>query len=504
MSYVVKKGDTLSKIATALGLTGSARTDWFAQVAPTLRSGNINVIGIGEVIQTPDEFASPDEPTAPAGEVAPDPVEVGLEPEGPVDAGGGVQVQAGAPAAESKAQEGVGAGGEDPETQLKILTGENMRWYLDRSTGKWYVQYGFGQRNRAVFFEAEPEQMDALFGKGMRPTQYSRQHTLGSLTALPHMYFGGNVAEMEGEGSFEAEYQRVLALASDSGVLPEWAAKDDAALDLLFIAQTEHQGNPDWLVEQLSKLPSFKERFPGFDKLKATGNLSTAEAISGFLEFEAGTKQALLATGKDPSQVTPELIGNLLDRGHSLTTVNQTVKSFDRMEKFRPALDAFNSILAEQGAPLIDSLQGAMDFVSGKAPSEMYDIWEASSIAEAAQQAGLGNIFTAEDAIEVGLATNQTLETATAASRKAAEMLLRLRHEVDVGKYGLNHEDLIDLSFGRMPRSGESEVNISENINRAVAAASSRLKTKAAEPFKGFTGQGTIQARSLGNLRPTS
>ena len=418
-----------------------------------------------------------------------------------VDAGGGVTVKAGAPASESQARGGVGAGGADPATQLTILTGKGMSWYLDNQSGKWYVSYSFGAGNRAVFFEAQPEQMDALFGAGMRPTQYSTKHTLASLSALDRLTFAGNIAEMEGEGTFESEVARVQAIALDNGVLPEWAQKDDAALDWLYVAVSEGKSN-DWLVEKLASLPSFKQRFPNLDSLKSTGNLTTGEAITGFLEFESGIKQALVSTGKDPAQVTPQLVGALMKGGHSLTGVQQTVQGFDRMQKFAPAMQAFNSILESQGIPAISNLQGMFDFVSGKAPSQMYDVWEASSIAEATQQAGLGDIFSADDAIAIGLATDHTLESATAASRKAAEMLLRLRHEVDVGKFGLNHEDLIDAAFGRAPRSGVTEAELNENINRAVVGAQAFIQTKRATPYKGFGSTGTIQARSLGNLRP--
>ena len=499
MSYTVKSGDTLSKIATQLGLTGSARTDWFAQVGPTLRSGDINRIGIGEVIQTPDEFASADEPTTPAEE-APGFLDVGLEPEEEVDAGGGVTVKAGAPAAEKQAEVGVGTGSEDPETQLTILTGQNMRWYLDKGTGKWYVQYGFGERNRAIFFEAEPEQMDALFGAGMRPTQYSAKHTLASLSGLEHMFFGGNVSEMEGTGTFEAEYERIKAIALDNGILPEWA-QGDAANDIMFVAQTEGKSN-DWVVERLSNLPEFKARFPGLDKIKSEGNLTTVEAVSGFLELEAGVRQALSTTGGDTSTVTPALVGELINGGHSLTTVQKTVKTFDRMEKFAPAMAAFNEILGSQGLPQITDIQGMFDFMAGEAPSEMYDIYEASSIQESAVAAGLGDIFTPEYAMSTALATDQTLESATAASKKAAEMLLRLRHEVNVGEFGLDHEELLDISFGRAPTSGRSEAEVGQAINRAILKAQGDIQTKRATPYKSFGPTGSIKAASLGNLRP--
>lgn len=494
MPYTVAPGDSLSKIAEANGLTLAELRELNPGLFDAAHNGG-NLIQPGETV-----VLSTDTPAEAAEAVGTPPAEAPAEG-GDVDAGGGVTVTGGAPEEETAARGGVGAGGEDAETQLTILTGRKMSWYFDRNSGKWYVGYGL-ESGREMIFEATPDQMDALFGVGFRPSSYTNT-TLSGLTSQTGVTFSGNIAEMEGEGTFEAEVARVTALALDEGILPEWAQQDGAALDIIFIAQAEGKNN-DWVLNQLAALPSFKERFPGLDRLMSQGNLTTDEAITGFLEYEAGIRQALIATGKDPATVTPALVGNLLSAGHSLTAIQQTTQSFDRMQKFNPAMKAFNDILVANGLEPVSTLSDMFDFVSGQAPSELYDIWEASSIAEAASQAGLGDLFTAEDAIEIGLNGDFNLETATAATRKAAELLLRLRNEVNVGEFGLNHEDLIDLSFGRPPRSGQTEAEVNDNINRAVLSAQHNLRTARATPFKGFAPGGVIQSQSLGNLRETS
>ncbi|HUW13601.1 MAG TPA: hypothetical protein VM537_28015 [Anaerolineae bacterium] len=391
-----------------------------------------------------------------------------------------------------------GVGLYKPEARLTIMAGNTQRWYYDNSADKWYVGYGTSS-GRELIFEATNEQMDALMGPGARPTHFGSVTAKG-LLARQGVTFAGNISEMEGEGNFESEVARVTALALDEGLLPDWAAQDNAAMDILFIGQSEGKSN-DWILQQFAKLPSFERRFPGMDKLRSVGNLDISEGVAAFLEYEAGVKQALLGVGKDPNVVTPQLVGGLLNKGHALSAIQNTVQGFDRMDKFAPALEAFNQVLAAKGLPPVGSLQERLNFVTGQAPTELYDVWEASSIQEAAQQAGLGAVFTAQDAIGIGLATDQNLETATAASRKAAELLLRLRHEVDVSQFGLDHEELIDLSFGRAPRSGRSEAEVNDAINRAVVTAQKYIQTRGAAPYTSFTATGTPQAASLGNLR---
>ena len=404
------------------------------------------------------------------------------------------------PREEELEKRGVGGEGQDPETALTILTSEEMKWFFDRQTGKWYVEYGLPNSNRNVIFEAEPDQMDALFGAGNRPTEY-RNKTLTELTSRDTSTFAGNIAEMEGTGTFEGEVNRVTALALDNDQLPEWAAADGVAMDIIFIAQSEGKST-EWTVNQLSKTKSFKARFPGIEKFMGDNNMTMMEAVGGFMEYEAGVNRALAASGSN-FDADPQMVGSLLAAGHSITVINDTVAGFARMKAYGPALDAFNLVLQAQGLDTITDIQGMFDFVTGSASVEVYDLYEASSIAEAAVGAGLGEIFTAEDALAAADAGSHDITSATQAMQKASELLLRLRHEVDVNKFGLDHEELIDISLGQTPRSGRAQSEIQESINRAVLSAQGTLQAKA-KPHTSFSQLGTPQAASLRGLRQES
>jgi len=404
---------------------------------------------------------------------------------------------------EDKAKTGVGGGGPDPKTQLTILTAKKMDWYFDESSGKWYVGYGLPNSNRTLLFEARPEQLDALFGLGKRPVDFTRRN-LTSLLGENSNTFGGNISAMEGKGSFESEVQRVTALGLDEGVLPEWAKQDKNVLDLVYIAQAEGKSQ-DWLLSKISETAGFKSRFPGIKKLQADGNLTLKEAIGGFLEFEAGVKASIKSIGQDPGTVTPPVIAGLLKKGYSLTTVSKSVQVFDRMQKYAPAMQAFNSILAEQNKPPITDIQDMFDFVAGTAPADIYDVWEASSFAEAASKAGLSSAFSAEDAMAFALETEgaTSLADATSGFQSAAQLLLKFRREVDLNQFSINQEDLIDLALGRAPQSGTSAATLQENLQRAVSAARKSLSSQV-KPFVGFTPSGTPKAQSLSNLREGS
>lgn len=477
MAYTVVKGDTLNKIAAANGMTLAELLKLNPQFAE-----NPDLILPGQTVNLSSGEA------AGGG---------GDDGDTSVDAGGGVTVDKGKPKAEGKAGEGVGVGGDDPDTQLTILTAEEMDWFFDKATGKWYVKYGLPNSGKSMVFEATPDQMDALFGKGYRPTSYKNK-SFADIVANNNTFFSGNIAEMEGTGSFEAEIEKVITLALDNGALPTWMEGSDKALDILFISVSENKSN-EWVMEQWSKLPEFKARFPGIKKLMDSGNLTLTEAVTGFLEYEAGINQAVAALGMDPEAVTPKVVSALMQKGWSLQGAQTALSVYDRMDKFAPAMAAFNSILELNGMDTLDDEDAMFDFLAGNAPQEFYDIYEASSLAEAATAAGLGDLFDAQDAVDAALEGDFDLQNATEGMKMAAQLLLRLRSEIDVNAYGLSHEELIDLSLGLTPE-GRTEAEIQDAVNRATLSAKGNLQKKS-QPFASFDQDGRIKKQSLGALR---
>ena len=88
----------------------------------------------------------------------------------------------------------IGVGGTLPDT-FSILTSKDMRWYFDKSTGKWMVSYKMPNSDRHIFFEATGAQLDAIFGDGNRPTNYE-EVTFQELAQREGVTFGGDIAEI--------------------------------------------------------------------------------------------------------------------------------------------------------------------------------------------------------------------------------------------------------------------------------------------------------------------
>jgi len=387
-------------------------------------------------------------------------------------------------------------GGVAPGT-VSILTSRDMKWFFDPTTAQWMVSYKLPNSDRSVVFAATGKQLDAIFGDGQRPTSYE-EISFADLTQREGVTFAGDITEVEGEGTFESNVDRVIALALDEGILPKWAQGSGAVYDLLYIAQSENKSS-EWLIDQLALLPEFKARFPGIEAMTGLG-LSTTEAVTGFLELESGVQQLILRDGGDPASVTPDMIGDLLAKGHSLLDVESTFNIFDRLEKNQGALDAFNEVLVAQGKDPLTA-EDQFEFMAGTAPTELYDIWEQSSLHQAAIDAGLD--IGVDAAISLAARTEglTSYDTAMSGLNNAATNLLRFREEIGMDQFDLNEQDLIDLSLGLAPSSGTSQAEIGRNMERAFSAAKAKRERSRVNPFKRFTDEGVPQAASLSGLR---
>lgn len=413
--------------------------------------------------------------------------------------GGEVPTAEGAPAEEDVQRAGVG--GKRPET-VSILHSKEMKWFFDRNNGKWYVSYKMPNSNRSLFFEATGSQLDAIFGENFRPTSYETIDNFQDIGGREGFTFGGDVGEVQGTGSFEAEVDAVVGRALDEGVLPPWARRTPEVMDLLFIKTSEGKSD-EWLYGELRKLPSFKERFPGVEEFEALG-LSLEESVESFLEFETGIKKVVARDGGDPAGITPDQVGALIAKGHSLKDVEFTFEVFDNMERNAGALSAFNQILEARGqAPLDDD--DWFDFMAGSAPRDLYQIWEEASLHRAALDAGLGDLGVS-GAIDLAARTEglTSYDAALEGLSNAAGQLLQFRAEIALDRYGLDEQDLIDLSLGLAPSSGRSQAEIGRNIDRAVKSARATQEARRVNPFRKFTQEGVPQAASLSRTRQES
>lgn len=369
-----------------------------------------------------------------------------------------------------------------------------MQWFRDPA-GNYYVAYGLPNSSRYAFFEAMPQQMDALFGVGNRPTT-TMVNSLQDIASRPNYTFSGNIGEVAGTGTFENAVNRSVALAMDNGQVPSWMQNSPEVWDVLYLAEAEGKSN-DWVLGQIRNTQAFQQRFVGIDTLEKMG-MTLGDAVTGYMEYEQQLKQL---SNRYPNNgidaVTPQVVGDLLKRGQSIEDVQFTFQIFDRMEQNQASFENFNEILSSRGLNQLGPAD-QFQFLAGNAPKELYDIWEQTSVLTAAEQAGIKD-FDLNKALQVaqntpGLTSEQQ---AFEGMTEAAKLLLQFRREVNLGR--LDQDDLIDLSLGSAPRSGRSQAELAQEMSRIVREAESYVQNKV-RPVFSYTETGRPKAASLGEL----
>jgi hypothetical protein len=379
---------------------------------------------------------------------------------------------------------------------MSILGGAT--WFVDNS-GTWYAAYKLPGSNTYVIFEASENQMTAIFGEDTRP-QATKIPKLDSLIGRDNYYYGGNIGEVEGKGDFQAEVNRIIALAKDAGLVPPELDSPEI-WDLIYLSQTENWTDQR-LWNEIAKTPTFRRTYRGIEVFEAQG-LNVREAVRAYNEYRAGLSALLRRYGYTNTEVTPQQMEQLLKRGHSIDDVHFVFNVFDHMRQNQRALTAFNEILVAQGRkPLNDDEM--FRFLTGTAPTELYEIWESAQIREQAVAQGLEDYLTSQEVLQISAMTQGQLSSAqiTASLREAASTILRYRRDIDLGRYGLDVDDIIDISLGLSPRSGKNVAEVEQSLQRALAEA--QATGRQVSPFFGFTRFGRPQARSFGGLRVES
>lgn len=247
----------------------------------------------------------------------------------------------------------------------------------------------------------------------------------------------------------------------------------------------------------MSKTNVFKERYPAFeDMLSLTGGSHT-EALSNIQDYEYEVRQLNKRYGEevDTISVTTEAI----KKGYSIEDLKETYDIFERAEKNASTLIAFQNVINAEGLGFdVTSPQGIVDFFKGSAPTEIYDLYEATSISEQASKLELTNL-SVDEALEIARNTpgQLTQQQVSGALQAAAQTVAKYREYIDLGSYGLDADQIINLSLGYREPGGMTEVELTSALSR-VYQSDENLKNLASGLAGNKSFQKNRQIRSIG------
>ncbi|MAJ22548.1 MAG: hypothetical protein CMI75_02025 [Candidatus Pelagibacter sp.] len=328
----------------------------------------------------------------------------------------------------------------------------------------YFVEYTLPGGNK-IYYYADRKDLDTLEGIGAGkepPIVGTVSYSDFKQGRIP----GGSISDVVGtEEHYSTRVERTLMAPTGDLLLPTWANDDPEIKDLFYIAVAENWSDTKFLRE-MSKKNSFKERYPAFqDMLSLTGG-DHAQALVNYQGYERKVRELNNRYGE--SADAQALAAEAIKKGFTLDDLQATYDIFERAEQNSDAMLAFQKVINAQGLDFdLTSPQGIVDFFKGAAPTEIYDLYEASSITEQASKLEL-NDLSVEEALEIarntpGQLTNQQV---SAALQSASQTLLRFREYVDLGAYGLDADQIINLSLGYKEPGGMTETELATALFR--------------------------------------
>jgi len=364
-------------------------------------------------------------------------------------------------------------------------------------TNAYFVEYDLPGGNTIAYF-ATREDLNKLhgIGPGVEP-QFSGVVDYNQFRTQSGRYFGGEVEEVIGTlENYATRVERTLLSPEGDLLLPEWANNSPEMKDLFYIGVSESWSD-DKFLREMAKTQAFQTRYPAYkDMLTLTGG-NHEDALANYKAYEEQVR--ILNNRYGEEYDVTEIVKLGIQKGYTVEDLKATYDIFERAEKNADALIAFQGIInATEGVDFnILDPQSIVSFFSGTAPTEIYDIYEASSISEQARKFSLDNL-SVEEALEIAKNTPGQLtdQQISGALKTAAQTIARYREYIDLGYYGLTLDDVTNASLGYTVAGGLTEMEIATAFGR-ILSTDENVKNLTSN-ISGSNFQKDRQIRSIG------
>jgi len=342
---------------------------------------------------------------------------------------------------------------------------------------------------RKIYYLASKSELDSIFGDGAKPSQVTNVNW-ADFKSNNERFFGGAAAEIIGTNdNFATRVTRVIESGGTNDLpLPDFVKNNQDLLDIFFLAVAEGKSQT-WLLKEMSKVQAFKDEFPGIDTIYAQTQ-DWEEAVNTWNQFSSEVVK--LNTRYGETVDVSDLVSAAVEKGYTIQDIQKTYEIFENAERNSDFLTAFQEIINADSDVQFDvtTPEGIVDFFEGKAPTEIYDLYEASSIQQQATRFDLG--VDAEGAIQLALQTpgQITPQNIAQSLQQAAIQIARFREDIDMGRYGLTEQVLINSALG-VKTPGISDIEIQDIFsrifqeNQALQNKQEFIFNEQASPFRG-------------------
>jgi hypothetical protein len=331
-------------------------------------------------------------------------------------------------------------------------------------SGKAYaVEYTLDS-GRKIYYLASKSELTSMFGENKLPPSPTVVDW-STFSGDTERYFGGAAAEVIGtDDNFSTLVTRTIQSGGTAELpLPDFIQDDEDLLDIFFLAVVENKSQ-SWLLKEMAKQQTFLDEFPGIDELfKITNDWETA--LNDWNTIAVQIRR--LNTRYNETVDVNDLVEASIKKGYTVEDIQSTYDIFEKAQQNSAFLTAFQAIIDQDPdvSFTITDAQGIVDFFEGKAPTEVYDLYEAASIQEQGTKFELG--IDAQGAIDMALATpgQVSQENISASLQQAAIQIARVRDDLNLGRYNLSEQAIINAALG-LKTPGITEIEIQDAFQR--------------------------------------
>ena len=328
-----------------------------------------------------------------------------------------------------------------PNGQLIHIEGRKL-WYIAYEAGPVTLVYEIG----------DPARARELFGVNW-------QADLGGFIMMSQEQFNnsgwfevGLIDEQVGNTlSIPNQIQQAVREARFEDI-PGWIRTDAEAMRVVTIGALEGWSSGR-ILRMLQDTDAFKQRFSAYQAVKSGWGLESVEDVIGvYLQQEEQIIASLKHwRGFSGTDLSAEYVAHIMKTGWSAGEVDEVLRAENLFASNPQILENLNAVLRANG---LRALSGPdlVDVIRGNAPGQVYEALNDTMRLQAMREAGLevSPEFAATfgEGIAEQVASAEQRGQYSLAARQAALDLIQNWREVDLGKLGVNREEIIQAAFG--------------------------------------------------------
>lgn len=410
-----------------------------------------------------------------------------------------------------------------PQEVVDYMTGGTMyRQKVSGGPDYFFLLYKLpGTGERFVYYEFNLEEAKTYFGgsldgakiRSRDPGFLQRKQVQG--TYIHAGFAAETYAQTEGE-SFRDRYDRTVrartqdALSGPNRGLIQGLIKDPIVQDTMFIAYDKGWDSGQ-ILEDLHRQgqETVVARYPNLpDMMNLTGQ-DAAQTVAVIRNYEQSVTDAFVSRGFDPP--TTQEIGEMMTSRKDLNYINSTLDNIVLFRRNPQLFDHLSQVLAVTNPQLANELNflededAILDFLEGGNTTLEHE-YEMARLSHTVEAQGLQDYLEAHEVVDLygRIAGTDIMQrwggNLAYPLQNAARSILNLRHDINLKRYGLNPDDIIDLSVGLRPKSGVNPQDLRETMSRVLEEAE-RATEDRAQPLYRFDDNGVPQAISLRKIR---